>query len=237
MKLENPATARENHSPRKHSSSSRSLKSWLGIFIFAIAWPFAAVWLHAHQIIDNVTETLTCWWLCLPAAVFGSIYFWIGYKSQSLWRTALALPAAVLSAIVAITIIVGSRAYSDQMFTYWIMKRIPIETRQEMAAEIYRQANLLGPKDEISLVQSNLPKGFNLLGRDDEYRQGMIMNNENGAGALVEYGDKNRHWGFLVGPAYMNLYENKSKLFPVWRTMRGFSQDKVGENISFLMLC
>lgn len=188
-------------------------KSWIGIGItlLAVTWPCVAVWLHAYQFIGNITETYTCWYLCLPAAVFGPAYYWSKRKSEKLWQKFLTLLLAVVTAMLAMTIIVTSRVYSDRMFTFWIMKRIPDRAWQQMISDINALARGLGPEDDLPIVAQNLPKSFSLLGSVDEYFLGAAMNHEGQFwGATVRYGDRNRRWGLLVG---FERYENSWRKF------------------------
>jgi hypothetical protein len=176
----------------------KPLKYSVGITITlaAVAWQFAAVWFSAHQLINYRTEWSTSL-LGFLGALVGPIYIWNISKPQRIFSVI----TAVLAPVCAVMIVLFAWRNSSKMFTYWLMKRIPPGSWQQMASDISSLAKEAAARDEL-IPRRALPPSFKLLGRDDEsLGADAIGKLESGEiCARVVYGNHNRRWGLLVGP-------------------------------------
>lgn len=177
-------------------------KSWtaVSIVLVSIAWPFLAVCLSAHQMIQSDTERWTCL-LCYPGALLGTVYFW----SQILARSPkyLNIVYAILMPICAVTIVFQARRNSDRMFTYWMMRRVSAATWQQVALDINSEAKEAASRNEPSIPARDLPQSVHKLGQADKFwgadSIGMFGNDR--VGVRLVFGNRNRKWGLLVGPS------------------------------------
>jgi hypothetical protein len=178
----------------------RRIKFSVGIIIasLAITWPFAAVWLSAHQVIGSDTERWTCLF-CFFGALFGAIYHWSQIISRA--PSVLNVILAVVVPVCAVTLVYKARRYSDKMFTYWLLQEVPRRTWQQMASDLDALAKQAAARKESVIPAKDLPQTFTRLGRADHCwgADGIIDFGGGDVGARVAYGSHNRRWGLLVG--------------------------------------
>ena len=196
---------------------------WIFVTLLSVTWPFAAVWLHAHQLIGHSTESRTSW-LCLLGAVFGPACYWNQSKSQNV----LHILSTIVVVFMAMAVVVTARRYSDRMFTYWIMRAVPKTAWQQMASDIDSLAKQAAAQNKSIIPAKDLPKSFHYLGLADKSWGGnAIMDFGDGqVGVRVAYGNKNRRWGLLVGPEeFLNRW-SKYRCIPVTTNAQFFIGDE-----------
>jgi hypothetical protein len=135
----------------------RLFRLWIGLVVMMLcaAWPFVAGWLSGHQLISSTTERATSL-LCLLGAVAGALYYRKQFKTGGPVGVVLGwfAPFCVVLAIVL------ARGTSDNMFTYWLMKRIPGHAWQQMAFDLEVLAKKKWDENEPGLGANELPKSL-----------------------------------------------------------------------------
>ncbi len=188
----------------------------IAITSLAVIWPFLASWLAAYQVIPGNTEQLTRW-LCLPVAVLGALYC----LNEALTTPVkpLKIIIAILIPVCAATAVFQARKYSDQMFAFWIMKRVSPAEWQEMALSVHRISRKAGSAGQSMVAPADLPRDLPMLGRAEKCWgiDGIMDVGDGHFGGRLIFGDRNRKWGLLVGPEeFLNYFSwKKFRYIPV----------------------
>src|SRR2546422_3218309 len=144
----------------------KTFSSWIGLALtlLSVAWPFLAVCLSAHQLLRTGTERLTCL-LCFVGAFLGPLWHWGRTLEKS---KALNAVLAIAIPFVATGAVFKARAYSDRMFTFWIMRRIPQSAWQQMASDSRAIAQDSSGRNQFYIAANSLPQSLRRLGRNDD---------------------------------------------------------------------
>jgi len=194
------------------------LKSYSGILLIALgtAWSLAAAWLSANLAISVRTE-FSDYKYSFFAAVVGSFLFIRAGKVASRRRM-----VRYTISVSALIIIAAAWMFSDQIFTYWKMRAVPVAAWQQAASDIEKLAEEAPGTGELHPWTSHsrdLPKSSGIIGLPSDYaagRGGKGLDGIDGALACLTYGFKPRNWGLIVCPETAVRSEcSKFKIIPI----------------------
>ncbi len=182
----------------------------------SVVWPFAAVWLSAHQVISSGTERWTSLF-CFLGAFLGGLYY-SGHLLSKPAKSRWLVPAIVLP-ICAVFIVFKARQHSNRMFSHWMLNRMTEAGWQQATAGVEAVARAAAERKDSAANADELPLYLRRLGNAEKlWGVDSIAEFENGeVGGRLVFGDRNRKWGILVGPDEFlssSLWK-KFKHFPV----------------------